>query len=48
VLIEKFARSILLDTPLDIPPENSRAVTRIVEAAYGSAAKAQQSLAASS
>jgi predicted dehydrogenase/threonine dehydrogenase-like Zn-dependent dehydrogenase len=35
VLIEKFARSILKQEPLDIPPENSREVTRVVEAAYG-------------
>ncbi len=48
VLIEKFARSILLGTPLDIPPENSRGVTRIVEAAYGSAGKTQASLVLSS
>jgi 2-desacetyl-2-hydroxyethyl bacteriochlorophyllide A dehydrogenase len=39
VLIEKFARSVLQRAPLDIPPENSRAVTRVVEAAYASAAK---------
>jgi hypothetical protein len=38
VLIEKFARSILTGAPLDIPPENSRAVTRIVEVAYASKA----------
>ena len=43
VLIEKFARSILLGTPLDIPPENSRTVTRVVEAAYASPGKAQPS-----
>jgi predicted dehydrogenase len=48
VLIEKFARSVLLGTPLDIPPDNSRAVTRIVEAAYGSAKKAEPSLVLSS
>jgi UDP-N-acetyl-2-amino-2-deoxyglucuronate dehydrogenase len=41
VLIEKFARSVVLGTPLDIPPENSRAVTRIVEAAYASRSTAQ-------
>jgi 2-desacetyl-2-hydroxyethyl bacteriochlorophyllide A dehydrogenase len=34
VLIEKFARSILLGTAVDIVTENSREVTRIVEAAY--------------
>lgn len=39
VLIETFARSVLLGTPLDIPPENSREVTRIVESAYTSKAK---------
>jgi predicted dehydrogenase len=38
VLIEKFARSILTGAPLEIPPENSREVTRIVEAAYASKA----------
>ena len=48
VLIEKFARSILLGTPLDISPENSRAVTRVVEDAYGSAARTQHSLVLSS
>jgi 2-desacetyl-2-hydroxyethyl bacteriochlorophyllide A dehydrogenase len=48
VLIEKFARSILLRTPVDIPPENSRGITRIVEAAYTSGAKAPRSLAVSS
>jgi 2-desacetyl-2-hydroxyethyl bacteriochlorophyllide A dehydrogenase len=45
ILIEKFARSVLLGTPLDIPPENSRAVTRVVEAAYGSVGKKQHAVA---
>jgi predicted dehydrogenase len=43
VLIERFARSILLAAPLDIPPENSRAVTRIVEEAYASAPRSRAS-----
>jgi 2-desacetyl-2-hydroxyethyl bacteriochlorophyllide A dehydrogenase len=38
VLIEKFARSILRGDPLDIPPENSREVTRVVQAGYTSKA----------
>jgi myo-inositol 2-dehydrogenase/D-chiro-inositol 1-dehydrogenase/scyllo-inositol 2-dehydrogenase (NAD+) len=38
VLIEKFARSILLRTPIEIPPENSRNVTQVIEAAYASGA----------
>jgi UDP-N-acetyl-2-amino-2-deoxyglucuronate dehydrogenase len=34
ILIEKFARSVLTGAPLEISPENSREVTRIVEDAY--------------